>query len=81
MVTANKWVLKAASVPLAFLTVQLLMAVALMHLFAPCGLIKIPEVRLSVCKGLIPLIAMNCLGLAANTYCLQFVRPLELPPD
>lgn len=86
-----EWVLNAVQVPLFFLLVQLLTAVACLHLaacFGPrllvsawnalmrgmlTGFFKIPEMRLSTCKGLTPLIAINCIGLAFNTYCLQFV--------
>jgi len=73
MVMVNKWVLNAVQVPLFFLLVQLLTAVACLHLAACFGWFKIPEMRLSTCKGLTPLIAINCIGLAFNTYCLQFV--------
>jgi len=73
MVMVNKWVLNAVQVPLFFLLVQLLTAVACLHIAALFGLFKIPELRLSTCKGLTPLIAINCIGLAFNTYCLQFV--------
>jgi len=73
MVMVNKWVLNAVSVPLFFLLIQLLTAVALLHLTALFGFFKVPEVRVSTCKGLTPLIAINCIGLAFNTYCLQYV--------
>lgn len=73
MIMVNKWVLLAVPVPLFFLLVQLLTAVILLHLTACFGFFKIPEVRLSTCKGLTPLIAINCIGLAFNTYCLQYV--------
>jgi len=73
MVMVNKWVLNAVPVPLFFLLVQLLTAVFLLHVTACFGLFKVPEIRLSICKGLTPLIAINCIGLAFNTYCLQFV--------
>jgi len=65
--------LNAVQVPLFFLLVQLLTAVALLHFASFFGFFKIPELRLSTCKGLTPLIAINCIGLAFNTYCLQFV--------
>jgi len=69
----NKWVLNAVQVPLFFLLVQLATAVVCLHITACFGFFKIPELRLSTCKGLTPLIAINCIGLAFNTYCLQFV--------
>lgn len=37
------------------------------------GFFRVPEIRMTTCKGLVPLIAVNCIGLAFNTYCLQFV--------
>jgi len=73
MVMVNKWVLNAVQVPLFFLLVQLATAVVCLHITACFGLFKIPEIRLSTCKGLTPLIAINCIGLAFNTYCLQYV--------
>jgi len=73
MIMVNKWVLLAVPVPLFFLLIQLLTAVILLHFTSLFGLFKIPELRLSVCKGLTPLIAINCVGLAFNTYCLQYV--------
>jgi GDP-fucose transporter C1 len=45
----------------------------LLHLTALFGFFKVPEIRVSTCKGLTPLIAINCVGLAFNTYCLQYV--------
>ena len=37
------------------------------------GYFTIPNVRLSVCKGLLPLVSINVTGLIFNTYCLQYV--------
>ncbi|KDE07982.1 hypothetical protein MVLG_01687 [Microbotryum lychnidis-dioicae p1A1 Lamole] len=73
MIMVNKWVLNAVQVPLFFLFCQLLIAVLLLHLCALFGAMKLPRMESHVCKGLIPLIACNVLGLAFNTYCLQFV--------
>lgn len=37
------------------------------------GYFTIPNVRLNVCKGLLPLVSINVTGLIFNTYCLQYV--------
>ncbi|SCV69157.1 BQ2448_2177 [Microbotryum intermedium] len=73
MIMVNKWVLNAVQIPLFFLFCQLLIAVLLLHLCALFGAMKLPRMESHVCKGLVPLIACNVLGLAFNTYCLQFV--------
>lgn len=73
MVMANKWVLNAVEVPLFFLFCQLSIAVLLLQFCSLFGYFKLPRLDLAVCKGLIPLISCNVLGLAFNTYCLQFV--------
>lgn len=73
MVMANKWVLNAIEIPLFFLFCQLSIAVLLLQSFALFGFFKLPRLDITVCKGLIPLISCNVLGLAFNTYCLQYV--------
>ncbi|KAI5479310.1 DUF250 domain contaning protein [Pseudohyphozyma bogoriensis] len=73
MVMVNKWVLNAVEVPLFFLFCQLVIAVLLLQVCALFGYFKLPHLDVSVCKGLAPLIACNVLGLAFNTYCLQYV--------
>ena len=37
------------------------------------GYFTIPKVEAATCKGLLPLISINVLGLIFNTYCLQYV--------
>lgn len=73
MVMVNKWVLNAVEVPLFFLLCQLVIAVLCLHVCALFGYFKLPRLDPVVCKGLIPLISCNVLGLAFNTYCLQYV--------
>ncbi|KAK4058941.1 hypothetical protein OIO90_000387 [Microbotryomycetes sp. JL221] len=73
MVMVNKWVLNAVQVPLFFLFCQLMIAVLLLQVCALFGYMKLPHINVTVCKGLIPLISCTVLGLAFNTYCLQFV--------
>ncbi|ORY72212.1 hypothetical protein BCR35DRAFT_307763 [Leucosporidium creatinivorum] len=73
MVMVNKWVLNAVKVPLFFLFCQLGIAVILLHLCALFGYMKLPHVNMTVSRGLAPLISCNVLGLAFNTYCLQYV--------
>ncbi|GAA6016388.1 hypothetical protein JCM8202_005595 [Rhodotorula sphaerocarpa] len=73
MVMVNKWVLNAVQVPLFFLFCQLVIAVLLLQLCALFGYMKLPRIDITTCKGLSPLIACNVLGLAFNTYCLQYV--------
>lgn len=73
MIMANKWVLNSVSVPLFFLFVQLVIAVLLLHISAVFGYFTIPSVQLSTCRGLVPLVSINVLGLIFNTYCLSYV--------
>ncbi|GAA5822636.1 hypothetical protein JCM11251_004326 [Rhodosporidiobolus azoricus] len=73
MVMVNKWVLNKVQVPLFFLFCQLGIAVILLQLCALFGYMKLPRMDVHTCKGLAPLIACNVLGLAFNTYCLQYV--------
>ncbi|GAA5984646.1 hypothetical protein JCM11641_004550 [Rhodosporidiobolus odoratus] len=73
MIMVNKWVLNKIQIPLFFLFCQLGIAVILLQLCALFGYMKLPRMDITTCKGLIPLIACNVLGLAFNTYCLQYV--------
>ncbi|GAA5874245.1 hypothetical protein JCM8547_007803 [Rhodosporidiobolus lusitaniae] len=73
MIMVNKWVLNKVKIPLFFLFCQLGIAVILLQLCALFGYMKLPRLDITTCKGLIPLIACNVLGLAFNTYCLQYV--------
>ncbi|GAA6058166.1 hypothetical protein JCM3770_007038 [Rhodotorula araucariae] len=73
MIMVNKWVLNKIQIPLFFLFCQLGIAVILLQLCALFGYMKLPRIDVTACKGLWPLIACNVLGLAFNTYCLQYV--------
>ncbi|KAM0756320.1 hypothetical protein T439DRAFT_321024 [Meredithblackwellia eburnea MCA 4105] len=73
MVMVNKWVLNAIEIPLFFLFCQLIIAVVLLHICALFGYFKLPTLDYQTCRGLVPLISCNVLGLAFNTYCLQYV--------
>ncbi|GAA5830118.1 hypothetical protein JCM3766R1_002792 [Sporobolomyces carnicolor] len=73
MIMVNKWVLNKVKIPLFFLFCQLGIAVILLQLCALFGYMKLPRMDVTTCKGLSPLIACNVLGLAFNTYCLQYV--------
>ncbi|GAA5966377.1 hypothetical protein JCM3765_005082 [Sporobolomyces pararoseus] len=73
MIMVNKWVLNKVQIPLFFLFCQLGIAVILLQLCALFGYMKLPRMDVTTCKGLAPLIACNVLGLAFNTYCLQYV--------
>ncbi|BGP22633.1 DUF250 domain contaning protein [Rhodotorula toruloides] len=73
MIMVNKWVLNKVQIPLFFLFCQLVIAVFLLQLCALFGYMKLPRLDMTTCKGLAPLIGCNVLGLAFNTYCLQYV--------
>lgn len=74
MVIANKWVLNKTEAPLFFLLCQLIMAILLFLGARAVGLIQIPLVLdLEVCKGLIPMVALNVIGLSASNYTLKYV--------
>ncbi|GAA6060136.1 hypothetical protein JCM10212_001433 [Sporobolomyces blumeae] len=73
MIMVNKWVLNKIQIPLFFLFCQLGIAVVLLQACALFGYMKLPRLDVTTCKGLAPLIACNVLGLAFNTYCLQYV--------
>jgi GDP-fucose transporter C1 len=89
MVFVNKAVLNGSpDLPLLFLLIQLLMAVVLLHaaaLFSPK--VVIPKIEMAVAKKLVPVVAVNVIGLVFNTLCLrdveasffQIARGLNLP--
>ncbi|KAJ6575268.1 hypothetical protein B0H19DRAFT_1127931 [Mycena capillaripes] len=90
MVFVNKAVLNSApDLPLIFLLLQLLIAVALLHTSAlfSRGAIEIPKVELEVAKKMFPVVFVNIVGLVFNTLCLrgvdasffQIARGLVLP--
>ncbi|KAF9317051.1 hypothetical protein BG003_001221 [Podila horticola] len=73
MVNVNKWALNKISAPWLLLWSQLAIAVILLQLTDLVGLLEMPKLRFSVAKQLIPLIAINVLGLGVNTVCLVYV--------
>ncbi|KAF8726483.1 hypothetical protein AX14_007830 [Amanita brunnescens Koide BX004] len=74
MVMANKWVLNVTEAPLFFLFAQLLIAVVL---FVISDMLRILPDRLTfsleTCKGLIPMVGLNVIGLSFSNYTLKYV--------
>jgi len=74
MVMANTWVLNTSTTPLFFLWAQLAIAVAL---FVISDALHILPDRLTLdlatCKGLVPMVGLNILGLAFSNYTLKYV--------
>jgi len=74
MVMANKWVLNSIDAPLFFLLAQLVIAVLLFLISGAMGVL--PD-RLTfetdICRGLIPMVALNVVGLSFSNYTLKFV--------
>jgi len=74
MVVANKWVLNNTDVPLFFLDTQLVIAVVLFLVAHMIGLLKLPlQLDMQVCKGLIPMVGLNVIGLSFSNYTLKYV--------
>lgn len=73
LVMLNKLVLNVTETPILFLWMQLVVAVALLHLAAYFGVFQLPTIEWQKCKNVMPLILINAIGLSANTYCLQEV--------
>ncbi|CAI2168999.1 19209_t:CDS:2 [Funneliformis geosporum] len=73
MVFVNKWVLNSVSLPFTLLWFQVIMAVILLHFSSIFGILQLPILDKEKCIGLLPLIAINVLGLSFNTICLQYV--------
>ncbi|PFH51140.1 hypothetical protein AMATHDRAFT_175710 [Amanita thiersii Skay4041] len=74
MVMANKWVLNVTEAPLFFLFTQLVIAVILFLISDAFRLL--PDrltLSLDVCKGLIPMISLNVIGLSFSNYTLKYV--------
>lgn len=69
----SQWALNKISAPWLLLWSQLAIAVILLQLTDLVGLLEMPKLRFSVAKQLIPLIAINVLGLGVNTVCLVYV--------
>ncbi|KAF9384139.1 hypothetical protein BGX21_001371 [Mortierella sp. AD011] len=73
MVACNKWALNAIELPWLLLWCQMLIAVILLRLADYGGLFSVPQIKRDVAKALVPLIAINVLGLGVNTLCLLYV--------
>ncbi|GAA96886.1 hypothetical protein E5Q_03559 [Mixia osmundae IAM 14324] len=74
MIVANKWVLNAVALPLYFLFLQLVVAVILLWMTALFGYYDLPATwNKKVLRGLAPFLTINTLGLALNTFTLQYV--------
>ncbi|KAG0212486.1 hypothetical protein BGX28_006253 [Mortierella sp. GBA30] len=73
MVSVNKWALNTLALPWLLLWCQMLIAVLLLKVTHYAGLLKMPELQMNVAKALVPLIAINVLGLGVNTLCLVYV--------
>ncbi|KAF9345185.1 hypothetical protein BGX26_003425 [Mortierella sp. AD094] len=73
MVSCNKWALNELALPWTLLWCQMMIAVALLKFTDYVGVLKMPVIRKDVSKALIPLIAINVLGLGVNTLCLYYV--------
>ncbi|KAF9121214.1 hypothetical protein BGW39_010761 [Mortierella sp. 14UC] len=73
MVSVNKWALNTIALPWTLLWIQMLIAVILLKVTQYSGLLKMPQIQSEVAKALIPLIAINVLGLGVNTLCLVYV--------
>ncbi|KAM6501129.1 hypothetical protein JOM56_004143 [Amanita muscaria] len=74
MVMANKWVLNSTEVPLFFLFAQLLIAVVLF--LASNALRLLPDkltFNIEICKGLVPMVLLNVIGLSFSNYTLKYV--------
>ncbi|KAF9318542.1 hypothetical protein BG000_005526 [Podila horticola] len=73
MVSVNKWALNTFEAPWTLLWFQMAIAVALLKVTHHTGLLKMPEIKSDVSKALLPLIAINVIGLGVNTMCLVYV--------
>lgn len=73
MVLVNKAVLNTIDLPVTFLTLQILVAVALLQLSHYVGFIRVHSLSYEKCVRLMPLIVVNVCGLMLNTLCLQYV--------
>jgi len=74
MIMANKWVLNTTSAPLFFLLIQLIIAVIM---FGITDLLRLFPDRLTfdlkICKALVPMVALNVVGLSFSNYTLKYV--------
>lgn len=74
---SNKAVLNSTpELPLFFLLLQMLIAVALLHMSAAVwsNSIKIPAWNTDSARKLVPVVAVNIIGLVFNTLCLRDVE-------
>ncbi|RPD69196.1 hypothetical protein L226DRAFT_304813 [Lentinus tigrinus ALCF2SS1-7] len=70
----NKWVLNTTDTPLFFLLAQLVIAVVLFLFAHMAGLLQLPlQLDMQVCKGLIPMVGLNVVGLSFSNYTLKYV--------
>ncbi|KAG9063123.1 hypothetical protein KI688_004723 [Linnemannia hyalina] len=73
MVSVNKWALNTLALPWTLLWMQMVIAVFLLKVTQYTGLLKMPKIIGETAKALIPLIAINVIGLGVNTLCLVYV--------
>ncbi|KAG0364898.1 hypothetical protein BC939DRAFT_463599 [Gamsiella multidivaricata] len=73
MVSCNKWALNTIELPWLLLWCQMLIAVLLLRVTNYTGVLRMPKIETHVAQALIPLIAINVLGLGVNTLCLVYV--------
>ncbi|KAF8173677.1 hypothetical protein BJ912DRAFT_70283 [Pholiota molesta] len=74
MVMANKWVLNTTTTPLFFLWAQL--AIAALLFMASDALRLLPDrltFNVETCRGLIPMVGLNVVGLSFSNYTLKYV--------
>ncbi|TPX64617.1 hypothetical protein SpCBS45565_g05745 [Spizellomyces sp. 'palustris'] len=72
LLLVNKAVLLEVALPVTFLWVQLLIAVALLHIGGALGWFTLPRFEWTVCQTLWALTAINVIGLTVNTYTIRF---------
>ncbi|KAL1412682.1 hypothetical protein Q8F55_000429 [Vanrija albida] len=75
MVIVNKWVLKSSDLPLTFLFLQLLIAVVLLYAWGGTSRTawSVPRWSKDMVGKMLPVAAVNVVGLAFNIYCLRIV--------
>jgi len=74
MVLANKWVLNTTTTPLFFLWMQL--AIAAILFMISDALRMLPDrltFDIQTCKGLVPMVGLNVIGLSFSNYTLKYV--------
>lgn len=73
MVLINKVVLNQTKLPMTFLLGQIAVAVILLEAANKMRILKLPPLNLTIIQSLFPLIVMNVIGLALNTFCLNYL--------